>query len=161
MYLAAYIVPAMTGAVSAEELRRFLQPRLLPAMMPEAFVFLERLPLTPSGKLDRAALPVPEREGPDRSAHALAPRTPLEEIIATLWCDVLGLQRIGIHDNFFDLGGDSLKAVVLLARLQARFGVELPVRTIFDRPTVAVLALTVMQQMQNMAGQTTGVSPAG
>jgi amino acid adenylation domain-containing protein len=159
MHLAAYIVPAMTGSVSAEELRRFLQPRLLPAMIPTAFVFLQRLPLTPSGKLDRAALPVPEREGPDRNANFLPPRTPLEGIIAALWCDVLGLQRVGIDDNFFDLGGDSLKAVVLVARLQARFGVELRVRTIFDRPTVAGLALTVMQQMQDMAGSTTGVSP--
>ena len=130
-------------------------------MMPTAFVFLERLPLLPSGKLDRGALPMPGWERPDRSAKALPPRTPLEEIIAALWCDELGHERVGIHDNFFDLGGHSLKAVVLVARLQARFGVELPVRTIFDRPTVAVLALTVMQQMQNMAGQTTGVSPAG
>jgi amino acid adenylation domain-containing protein len=160
MHLAAYIVPAMTGSVSAEELRRFLQPRLLPAMMPTAIVFLDRLPLTPNGKLDRRALPLPEREGPDRNANDLAPRTPLEEIVAALWCDVLRLQRVSVNDNFFDLGGDSLKAVVLLARLQARFGVELRVRTIFDRPTVAGLALILIQHMQDMAGQTTGVSPA-
>jgi amino acid adenylation domain-containing protein len=158
--LAAYVVPAMTRSVSAGELMRFLEPRLLPAMMPTAFVFLERLPLLPSGKLDRGALPMPGWERPDRSAKALPPRTPLEEIIAALWCDELGHERVGIHDNFFDLGGHSLKAVGLVARLQARFGVELEVRTIFECPTVAGLAVHVMQQMQDMAGRLTGPGPA-
>ncbi|MFF4646796.1 amino acid adenylation domain-containing protein [Streptomyces sp. NPDC001389] len=132
--LVAYAVPS--GATDAEELRRFTAGRLPEFMVPSAFVLLERLPLMPNGKLDRAALPEPEFTG----APYRAPRTAREEALAALFAEVLGLERVGIDDGFFELGGHSLLATRLISRARTELGLEIPIRKIFDLPTVAALA---------------------
>ncbi|RPF25523.1 non-ribosomal peptide synthase protein (TIGR01720 family)/amino acid adenylation domain-containing protein [Streptomyces sp. Ag109_G2-6] len=132
--LVAYAVPA--GTLTAEELRRSTAERLPDFMVPSAFVLLDRLPLMPNGKLDRAALPEPEFTG----APYRAPRSAREEALAALFAEVLGLERVGIDDGFFELGGHSLLATRLISRARAELGLEIPIRKIFDLPTVAALA---------------------
>ncbi|HEX6862760.1 MAG TPA: condensation domain-containing protein, partial [Thermoanaerobaculia bacterium] len=137
--LVAYILPAAEGN-PGDLLRAYLLERLPDYMVPAAFVPVEALPLTPSGKVDRKALAA---GGPDPrwdAARDDGPRTPIEELLAGLWAEVLGLERVGIHDGFFDLGGHSLLATRLVARLRGAFGVELPLRALFERPSVAELA---------------------
>jgi amino acid adenylation domain-containing protein len=138
--LVAYIVPAADGmAPGVDQLRAFLQARLPEHMIPSAFMVLDALPLTPSGKIDRRALPAPE-QGRDAMEALVMPRTPVEEAIAEIWMAVLRLERVGVHDNFFALGGHSLLATQVVARLRAAFGLELPLRVMFETPTVAGLA---------------------
>ena len=95
-------------------------------MVPSAFVFLGSLPLTPTGKVDRRALPAPDRARPDLENTFVAPRTPAEEVLARVWAKVLGLERVGIHDNFLELGGHSLAATQVISRVIDIFRVELP-----------------------------------
>ena len=142
--LVAYAVPAATGdgttddgaGLETRELHGFVSERLPDFMVPAAFMVLDRLPLTPNGKLDRAALPEPEYTG----AAYRAPRTPREETLAGLFAEVLGMDRVGIDDGFFELGGHSLLATRLISRARAELGIEIPIRKIFDLPTVAALA---------------------
>ncbi|MGW2649908.1 amino acid adenylation domain-containing protein [Streptomyces sp. NPDC001393] len=143
--LVAYVVPAVTGddapagdraGLETKELNDFVSERLPDFMVPAAFMVLDRLPLTPNGKLDRAALPEPEFTG----AAYRAPRTPREETLARLFAEVLGMDRVGIDDGFFELGGHSLLATRLISRARAELGIEIPIRKIFDLPTVAALA---------------------
>ncbi len=101
--LVAYVVPDGAQAPSSQELRRYLQAKLPHYMVPGVFVFLEALPLTSNGKVDRRALPAPESVRPDLDEGYVAPRTPEEEILAQVWSQVLGIDRVGIHDNFFDV----------------------------------------------------------
>ncbi len=143
--LVAYVVPAGPLTLSPKELQAFLRERLPGYMVPTAFVALGALPLTPNGKVDRRALPAPDLSGlPTENAY-VEPRTPVEEALAGIWEEVLGLERVGVNDDFFELGGHSLLAVQVIARLNRRFGVELPLRVLFDAPTVAELALAVTQ----------------
>ncbi len=150
-FLAAYVVARGAAALSTRQLRDFLRGRLPDALVPSAFVELARLPRTVSGKIDRAALPAP---GVDSTAPAgfVAPRTPVEEVLAGIWSGVLRLERIGAHDNFFDLGGHSLSATTVTAQARSTFRVELPTRTLFEAPTLAELALRVEQLLQAAAG---------
>ena len=99
-----------------------------------------RLPLTPNGKVDRKALPAPDPEAPRRQARHVAPRTPTETRIAAIWADVLGIASPGVQDNFFDLGGHSLKAAQIVAALRSTFGVDAAMRHLFEQPTIAGLA---------------------
>ena len=138
--LAAYVVAAQHPLPSIAELRSFVQERLPYYMVPSAFVLLDALPLTPHGKLDRHALPAPNYEKPEQGKTFVAPRTPVEEEVARIWAEVLELPQVGIYDNFFELGGHSLKATQIMSRLRDTFQVELPLRTIFDAPTVEGLA---------------------
>ncbi|HSF39927.1 MAG TPA: amino acid adenylation domain-containing protein [Thermoanaerobaculia bacterium] len=143
--LAAYVVarrPEEPPAVP--ELRSFLKARLPEHMVPAAFVTLESLPLTPSGKVDRRALPAPgSRSRADREEAFVAPRTSSEEAVAAIWSEVLGVGRVGALDNFFELGGHSLLLPQVLHRLRTSFQVEVPLRALFDEPTVEGLALRV------------------
>jgi non-ribosomal peptide synthetase component F/acyl carrier protein len=131
--LVAYVVARPSHTLEPVELRAFLATRLPEPLLPSAFVSLPALPLSPNGKVDRAALPAPatpSRAGTD------APRTPTEEVLATLWAEVLAVPRVGRGDNFFDLGGHSLMATRLMSRITEAFGVELPLRKLFDAPTL-------------------------
>jgi natural product biosynthesis luciferase-like monooxygenase protein/amino acid adenylation domain-containing protein/FkbM family methyltransferase len=132
--LVAYVV----GDVPADALRQALRERLPDYMVPATFVTLAALPLTPNGKVDRKALPAPDLSVP-REGFTL-PGTPAEELLAGLWRELLGLDRVGARDNFFALGGHSLKGVQLASRMRDRFGVTLPVRQLFATPTVEGLA---------------------
>ncbi|HKV08205.1 MAG TPA: amino acid adenylation domain-containing protein, partial [Thermoanaerobaculia bacterium] len=142
--LAAYVVARRPEEPPAgTELRAFLKGRLPDHMVPPAFVALESLPLTPSGKVDRRALPAPGRLRPDREKDFVAPRTSSEEAVAAIWSEVLGVGRVGATDNFFELGGHSLLLPQVLHRLRTAFEVEVPLRALFDEPTVEGLALTI------------------
>ncbi|MBV8234189.1 MAG: hypothetical protein JO075_00670, partial [Acidimicrobiia bacterium] len=125
----------------APQLKAFLKQSLPEYMVPAVFVFLEALPVTPNGKIDRKALPEPQEAALPASEY-IAPRDPTEEVLATIWAEVLGRQRVGIHDNFFDLGGHSLRATQVVSRVREAFDgrIELPVRALFEAPTVAGLA---------------------
>ncbi|MBN8471529.1 non-ribosomal peptide synthase/polyketide synthase [Corallococcus exiguus] len=133
--LVAYVV-ADTSDASA--LRHDLKQRLPEYMVPSAFVFLDALPLTPNGKVDRNALPIPDVSA--STSDYVAPRTPTEELLAPLWAEVLRLPRVGSQDHFFDLGGHSLLATQLVARVRAAFSVELPLRSVFEAPSLTGLA---------------------
>jgi amino acid adenylation domain-containing protein len=138
--LVAYLVPRTSAGPDAAELRRWLQSALPEYMVPSAFVTLEGLPLTPNGKIDRQALPDPGPAPLDPSAEYAPPRIPLEEMLARVWADVMGLERVGIHENFFDLGGHSLQSVQLVSRLTAALGRPVSVKTVFQAPTIAAMA---------------------
>jgi hypothetical protein len=135
----AYIVPSQQ-AVDVSELRNFLENKLPDYMVPSAFVMLNALPLTPNGKIDRRALPAPGADRPGLEVTYVAPRTELERFLATLWHEILGIEKIGIHDDFFELGGDSLKGAVLVNKLQSVLGEYMYIVALFDAPTIADLA---------------------
>jgi amino acid adenylation domain-containing protein len=139
--LVAYWVAAGgPNRTSARQLRNYLQERLPAYMLPSAFVLLDKLPLTPSGKVDRGALPDPIPDPVMSESHDAEPRTPIEEIVMHLWCDVLGLERVGVGENFFDLGGHSLLATQVISRVRQQFRIEFPVRALFESPTIGELA---------------------
>jgi amino acid adenylation domain-containing protein/non-ribosomal peptide synthase protein (TIGR01720 family) len=135
--LVAYVVTHNRTKINTTELRRFLDGRLPEYMIPSAFVFLDHLPLTANGKIDRAALPLPDHSRPD-SVFA-APRNPVEEVLVNIWSSVLGVDRVGVHDNFFDLGGDSILSIQIIARAN-QAGLGLLPRQLFQHQTVAELA---------------------
>jgi amino acid adenylation domain-containing protein len=139
----AYVVGEAGVPVPAGELRAFLKARLPEHMVPAAFVALDAIPLTPNGKVDRRALLALERTNQEPEHRFVAPRTPAEELVARVWSHVLGVERIGIHDNFFDLGGHSLLATQAISRLREAFAVEMPLRRLFEMPTVASLAESI------------------
>ncbi|MDJ0901106.1 MAG: amino acid adenylation domain-containing protein [Xenococcus sp. MO_188.B8] len=136
--LVAYIVSS-DKSITSSQLRQFLKQKLPEYMVPSAFILLENLPLTPNGKVDRRALPIPEVEL-IREGEYVAPHTATEEIIANLFAGVLKIENVGIHDNFFELGGHSLLATQLVSRLRKTLSVKLPLRSLFEAPTVGQLA---------------------
>jgi amino acid adenylation domain-containing protein len=148
--LVAYVV----GDVVAEEMRRSLRERLPEYMVPAAFVMLAALPITANGKVDRKALPAPEWHG-DEEEDYLAPRTPVEEILAGIWSELLGLERVGADSHFFDLGGHSLLATQMLSRLRSAFDAEIALRVLFEVPRLADLAARVEEARRAGAGQST------
>src|SRR5262249_20681677 len=127
------------------ELRAFLKQRLPDYMLPAVFVTLDALPLTPNGKLDRRGLPEPEYARTNLSARFAAPVTPTERALAEIWGEALGLEQIGLHDNFFALGGHSLAALRVIANIRDRLRVEPPLRRLFELPTIARLAQSIEQ----------------
>ncbi len=132
------------------QLRSFLESRLPNYMVPSAFVLLDALPLTANGKLDRRALPSPERIRPATAKTFVAPRNQVEQVVADSWANVLKLERVGMHDTFLELGGHSLLAVQVIAQLRDAFQVELPLRTLFAASTVEELALTIVQRQAEL-----------
>jgi amino acid adenylation domain-containing protein len=150
--LIAYLVPESQPGPDAQELRSFLEPRLPDHMIPSAFVSLAALPRTPNGKLDRGALPPPEGVLFASGERYVAPRTPLESELATLWAEVLRVARVGIEDSFFELGGHSLLATRLMFRVREMSRVDLALRTLFEKPTVGGMADLIARARAVQAG---------
>jgi amino acid adenylation domain-containing protein len=145
--LVAYAVPSNGAEADGDALRELARRRLPEYMVPSAVVSLDALPLMPNGKLDQAALPVPEEAS--ASADYVAPSSPTEEGIAAIWAEALGVERVGVNDDFFELGGHSLLATQVIARIRSAFGVQLPLHALFTAPRVAELA----SEVDGMAGE--------
>ncbi len=139
--LVAYLVAARE--LQHGELRSYLKERLPDYMIPSTFVQLAELPLTPNGKIDRRALPEPTEGRLEAGQEYVAAQTPVEELLVGIWEEVLGVERVGVHDNFFELGGHSLLATQLISRVRAAFEIEMPLRQLFESPTVQELAVAV------------------
>lgn len=153
--LVAYYVSRQK--LSGTELREFLAANILEETLPNAFVHLQKLPLTLNGKIDYQALPTVE-ESRQKSAHVVVtPRTPAEQILASIWTDLLGVEHLSVHDNFFELGGHSLLATQVVSRLRKAFRVELPMRDLFQWPTVAGLAARIEEARR--AGDSVAAPP--
>jgi acyl-coenzyme A synthetase/AMP-(fatty) acid ligase/acyl carrier protein len=138
--LVAYVVPASKQVLVKQELQDFMKESLPNYMLPTVITILDSLPRTPTGKVDRQALPLPDRSSVVDVDNFIAPRTPIESLLADIWKEVLNLERIGVHDNFFNLGGHSLLATKVVARLRQVLELDIPLRTIFEQPTVEKLA---------------------
>jgi acyl carrier protein len=137
-------LPPVDGEIlTPATLRRFVRDRLPQYMIPSALVLMEELPLTSNGKVDRQALPPPDTHYAAASASHVAPRTPTEARVAAIFAEVLATGTPGVHDDFFDLGGHSLKAVQTVTAIRSAFGVDLAMRHLFEKPTVAGLAAMV------------------
>lgn len=141
-------------------LRETLVQKLPEYMLPAAFVVLDSLPLTRNGKVDRKALPAPDWLRSDRPRLDAAPRTPIEQQLAAIWTTLLGLKQVGIHDRFFALGGHSLLATQLTSRIRDQFGVELPLRSVFEAPTIAAMAQQIEElQRSQVKPQAPAIKP--
>jgi acyl-coenzyme A synthetase/AMP-(fatty) acid ligase/acyl carrier protein len=149
--LVGYVVWREGAVTDVREVRSYLRQRLPDYMLPSALVALERLPLTPNGKLDRKMLPAPE--GRQEEAPYLAPRTPMEEMLVRVWAEALRVERIGVHDNFFDLGGHSLIATSMISRVRSEIGIEMPLQSVFEAPTLEAFAERILV-MHLLSGQT-------
>jgi acyl-CoA synthetase (AMP-forming)/AMP-acid ligase II/acyl carrier protein len=147
--LVAYLVPQPEIILTIDEIRQFLKAKLPDYMVPNAFVILEALPLTPNGKIDRRALPAPDLQS---KGEYIAPRNPIEEKIAQIWAEVLKLERVSIEDNFFELGGHSLLATQVISRCQQAFQIALPLRYLFESPTIAQLSAVILKELQTGSG---------
>ena len=152
--LVAYLV--ISSEISESEIREKLRNRLPDYMLPSIFVRMESLPLTPNGKIDRRALPAPTSSLRTNAGGYVAPASPLEELLADIWAQVLGLERIGVDDNFFARGGHSLLATQVVARMRNALNVDIPLPRIFETPTIAALAAWIEQKLQ---GTTEKVAP--
>ena len=149
-FLVAYVV--VKSEVEASDLRTFLSAKLPTPLVPSAFVFLDSLPLTVNGKVDRKALPAPERTVRSEQDF-VAPRTPNEQALAAIWAQVLKLDQIGIHDNFFDLGGHSLRATQVISRVKKTLGADIQLRALFESPTVAALSALIVRKQAEGLGE--------
>ena len=158
--LIAYVVPRKHPPVADRRaLRRYLRAKLPEYMVPSAFVKLDALPLTRNGKIDRGALPRPDSNLVD--ARFEAPRTPIEEMLAAVWAEVLGIERIGIRDNFFDLGGHSLLATRVISRIRKHWRINVSLQQLFEEPTVAGLAGIIDEaQRRELCRQIPAILPA-
>ncbi|HEX8650921.1 MAG TPA: amino acid adenylation domain-containing protein, partial [Pyrinomonadaceae bacterium] len=147
--------PLLRGTITNQlvpQLRSFLSEKLPEYMLPSAFVLLDELPLTPNGKVDRRALPPPDQARPSLEEGYIAPSTPVEELLTNIWAEVLGIEQVGVRDNFFELGGHSLLVTQLISRVRERCAVELPLRSLFESPTVAELAAKIEATMRDEQG---------
>jgi amino acid adenylation domain-containing protein len=157
--IVAYVVPQKQQTLKIAELGSFLESKLPSYMQPAAFVILEALPLTPNGKIDRKALPAPEITQQSSSSY-VPPTTPIENLLAGIWAEVLGIDKVGIDNNFFELGGHSLIATRVMSQIRQVFQIELPLRCLFEKPTIAGLAKEI--ETANKAGlgiETTKIEP--
>ena len=148
-YLVAYMVLESGPEISVSEIRGVLRERLPEFMIPSAFVKIEKMPLTPNGKVDRLAFPAPERARSEQDKSFVPPRSPLEEVLALICCQVLDIQRVGANDNFFELGGHSLLATQVLSRIAGLLHIELSLHHIFDAPTISGLAEEILKKTTN------------
>jgi acyl-coenzyme A synthetase/AMP-(fatty) acid ligase/acyl carrier protein len=137
--LVGYLIARAASALDTNELRSFLKEKLPDYMIPAAYVAMDAFPLTANGKINRRALPAPEQSQSQKKVSFVAPSTPFEEILAEIFGEVLRLEKVGVFDNFFELGGHSLLATQIMSRVRDRFEVILPVRRLFEAPTIAEL----------------------
>jgi acyl carrier protein len=150
--LVAYFVHASAPPPTVGQLRDFLKQSLPEYMLPSFFISLDGLPLTPNGKVDLDALPAPDGDRPELGQGYVAPRNALEEVLAGMWALVLDIERVGIHDSFFDLGGHSLLATQLITRIGETFQTELPLGAIFEAPDVASFAERMRREESQPGG---------
>ena len=155
--LVAYLVAEPESDVKVVELRNYLRGRLPDYMVPSFFFILDEFPLTPNGKVDRKALPVPDQSRPELESEYIEPRTDNEKKLAAICAELLNLEKVGIYDSFFDLGGHSLLATQFISRLRDAFEVELPLRVIFEKPTIAELVEEIEQR--KIMGETQQQAP--
>jgi acyl carrier protein len=149
--LIGYLVPR--GEVNVTALRSHLAETLPSYMIPTAFVMLNSLPLTANGKVDRKCLPEPDETRPEIEESFVAPRTVSEEVLTKIWGEILGLEQVGVFDNFFELGGHSLLATRVVSRVREEFQVEVPLRTLFEQPTIAGIASIIPQHRVEKVGK--------
>jgi acyl carrier protein len=149
--LVAYIVRRPGMAVTGNELREFVKNKLPEYMLPVAFATLDSLPLTPAGKLDRKAVELYGPVKPQASSEYRAPETALEKVLAGIFSEVLGVSRVGAFDNFFELGGHSLRGTQVVSRIREIFQIELPLRRMFEEPTVSGLAQAMLRDSAEQA----------
>jgi amino acid adenylation domain-containing protein len=142
--LVAYVVPAVARGPVIEELRSHLRAILPDYMIPAAFMFIDAIPRTPNGKVDRNALPAPSSHPTELATGYVAPRNRVEEVMTEIWAEVLGVEKVGVFDHFFELGGHSLSATRLIARLKSAFQLDVPLRSIFMEPTIAGMAKQIL-----------------
>ena len=145
--LVAYLVPSRLPAPTASSIRTTLEIRLPQQMIPSTYVILDTLPLTAAGKVNRSSLPEPGNQRPQLDRGYQAPRTPIEARLARIWKEVLALDEVGIYDRFLDLGGDSLLAVKIVSRIVRALQVEIPLRSLFDAPTIYEMAIIISQYL--------------
>jgi amino acid adenylation domain-containing protein/non-ribosomal peptide synthase protein (TIGR01720 family) len=157
--LVAYIVLKQKVAAIANTLKQFLQQKLPYYMVPAVFVILDSLPLTPNGKVDRQNLPACDRTRPDLEENFVAPRNPIEKKLTTIWTQLLGLEQIGVNDNFFHLGGHSLIAIQMLSRIREVFSIELSFQQVFTNPTISSLAQLIAQTNKEQKCQIPTIQP--
>ncbi len=156
-HLVAYAVSRQSSVIQTQDLYHFLRQKLPEYMVPSTFVLLETLPLTPNGKIDRKSLPIPARTQSESKGSFQTFRTPTEEILTGIWIQVLGIQSIGIRDNFFQLGGHSLLATQVISRIRKAFQLETPLRYLFEWPTIAELSQRIEAEIK--AGQKLEIPP--
>jgi acyl carrier protein len=149
--LVAYVTPRDGASIRSRELRRALQTKLPPYMVPSTFVALDELPLTAHGKIDRAALPAPPVAQLELEKSFAPPRNSVEQVLAEIWQQVLNVERIGIREDFFEMGGHSLLAMQVASRVREDLGIELPIAAVFSCPTVAGLGEYLLQDLSNRA----------
>jgi amino acid adenylation domain-containing protein/non-ribosomal peptide synthase protein (TIGR01720 family) len=150
--LVAFVVARAEASVAPAELKGFLEGRLPDYMVPSAITALAAIPLTPNGKIDRRALAELGQKDDERVEVEQSPRNPIEEVLESIWADVFGREQVGVHENFNDLGGHSLLAIQIVARTRDAFQTELPLRAIFEAPTIAGLAAQVEASLREDAG---------
>jgi hypothetical protein len=151
--LVAYVVPREHPGPSVVALKSFLQEKLPEYMIPSVFVFLDALPLMSTGKVDRRLLPDPGKSRPDLQVAYVAPRSPVEAILSRIWAQVLVLDRVGVHDNFLDLGSHSLAATQIVSWVIKQFQVDMPVQSLFQSPTVAEMAVVINEHQGKRVGE--------
>ena len=155
--LVAYVVPERAQKPTPAELRDHLARSVPDYMVPAAFATLDALPLTPNNKVDRKALPRPVETGPAPGRAYAAPRTPTEELLAAIWADVLKVERVGIHDHFFEMGGNSLMVLRLISRIRKDLDVTLPLNVVFQAPTIEQMSAVLSAEM---SGDSAGPLPS-
>ena len=151
--LIGYVMPREQPSPTVAKLRDFLTEKVPDYMIPSALIILDKLPLTPTGKVDRRALPEPSDSRPELDTPYAAPRTGIEENLAAIWADVLSLAQVGIHDGFFDLGGHSLAATRVVSQVIKQFQLELPLQSLFESTTVATMAAVITEHQGKKVGE--------
>jgi amino acid adenylation domain-containing protein len=149
--LVAYIIKKENEEIDNAELRVFLKTKIPDYMVPSAFVYIEQFPLTPNGKIDRKVLPSPLEAAPQQAKTYLEPQTEMEKRLAPIWCDVLKIQRIGIDENFFEIGGHSMIAVTLMVKIEKELGKRLPLATLFDHSNIHDMAQLLEKEVKQIS----------